>query len=241
MNIVEFLKGFWSYAETLEWWQSLIILFVMTVTFLLGSFWKKIFTWIGERFSPKRKQVEYKMFWGLLRDTLHIMIKDELRRSFKENGFYELSGAEFSTYVKDKSKTIISLLKQQIINLYPSAESKTFVSMDDVISYITSKEHEIEDIVFEMFTEGKKCWKHGLSETEKIDDEFVKDIEEFVAEKTDRTCGDCIKILFSKREIAEYKKSKVKVLKDQMNFAEQKLTEIQSWLINFYNDLLNRK
>jgi hypothetical protein len=243
-----YFKGFWDYLSNFPWWQGLIILICFIITLSIGKFWRnvisypgsvlnKILYWIGQKLSPPiNDTLQYRMFWGLIRDVLNIVIKDEIRRSFKENGFHELSGLEFSLYVKDKSKNFQSMLKQQIINLYPSSKVKMIVSMEEIIKFVNTRNSDYEDIFFEIYTEAKRIKKNADEEFQKIDKEFIDDINLFVQNsRGSLNCMNCLMMLFGKREIYENKKEKVKVIKNQMNFVEQKIIEIQSDLINFYS------
>lgn len=238
-----FFNGFWNYISNFEWWQGLIIIIFILITFFIGKFWKKVIAWIGEKISiSSTETLQYRMFWGILTNATQLLIKDELRRSFKENGFDELNGAEFSNYVKDKHKIVMSMLKQHIINLYPPNNSNLIVSMDEIIKYIDGKNSYYEDLMFNIFTEAKQLKKNGVEIENKIEDDFLKDVEHYVKNnKNTSNCNQCLLILFQKREIYESKKDKIKILKNQMNFAEQKLIEIQADLLNFYSEKINKK
>jgi hypothetical protein len=73
---------------------------------------------IEEKSSTVEESVQYKLVYGLLKDSL-LNIKDEIRRSFKENGFYDINGSEFSWYVKERTQVISSMLTQYMRNIYP--------------------------------------------------------------------------------------------------------------------------
>ncbi len=115
---------------------------------------------------------QYRMFYGLLKDALNIELKDEIRRAFKENGFYEISGAEFAAYVKEKVQTLISMLKQYMVNMYPNPSDTLIVSLDAVLKCIKDMESKFEDKVFEMFIEAKKIQKEAYEKINKFDDEI---------------------------------------------------------------------
>lgn len=103
----------------------------------------------------KNELVQYRMFCGLLRDGLWMRIRDEIRRSFKENGYYNIGGQEFAIYVKNQFKTIISILRRHLMNLYPPNES-VVVTIDKVLEFIREVEAKIEDKTFEIYIEAKK-------------------------------------------------------------------------------------
>jgi len=58
-----------------------------------------------------------------------------------------------------------------------------------------------------------------------------------------RSCADCILLLMAKRERFESQRNFIlnRVLKEQMNFAEQKLLELQSILLTSYRGMLSLK
>jgi hypothetical protein len=98
-------------------------------------------------------EVEYKLFYGLLRDAL-INVKNEIRRSLKENGFYELSDNEFNMYAKDKTKVIISMVSQHIRNLYPSRGSE--VSINEILVMLESKQSTFQGYISDVYTQAKQ-------------------------------------------------------------------------------------
>jgi len=73
---------------------------------------------IKRKSSSVEESVQYKLVYGLLKDAL-FHIKDEIRRSFKDNGFYDINGSEFSWYVKERTQVISSMLTQHMRNIYP--------------------------------------------------------------------------------------------------------------------------
>lgn len=240
--IFDFFKGFWGYMSILPWWQSLIVIFIVIFTIVVGKFWRDVITWIGDRIVGDKLTLQYRMFWGLTNDAINIQLKDEIRRSFKENGFDELSGSEFSQYVKNQSKLIISKLRNHIINLYPPNKKGISISMEEILDYIDKRESTIEDVVFEIYIESKKIKKQDVESTKKIDEKFEKEIDTFIKKKNETMdCKNCLVVLFGKREIAENKISKIKTLKAQMNFAEQKLSEIHSDFLSFFSEKLSEK
>jgi len=89
--------------------------------------------------------------------------------------------------------------------------------------------------------EAKKFKRQDDEEMNEIDKRFEQEITDFAKNKSNVDCGSCITVMFGKKVIVENKKSKFKTLKSQMNFTEQKLTELHSSLISFYSDKINDK
>jgi len=120
---------------------------------------------IKEKKTTIEESVQYKLVYGLLKDAL-LHIKDEIRRSFKDNGFYTMALSEFSWYVKDRTQVISSMLSQYIRNIYPDrggvlplanilkgmkAEA-TFLSgiINDIYSHARETKNETDDKVKNM-------------------------------------------------------------------------------------------
>jgi hypothetical protein len=235
--IGEFFKGFWGFIGALAWWQGLIVLVVVMITFFIGKYWKNI----SKMFGSSSDTLQYRMFWGLISDAFNIKVKDEIRRSFKENGFHDSSGNDFSIYVKNQSNVLVSILKDHIMNLYPPNSSKMVVNLDEILDYIDKNESVMEDRFFEIYIEAKKLKKYEVDTIATIDKKFEEEIGRFIKKKTPDDCKNCLIILFGKREIAENKKNKIKTLKSQMNFTEQKLTEIMSDFLTFFSEKISNK
>jgi len=236
------LNEFWKLLANFEWWQSLLFLTIfMIITLVVKGFGPKIKFWLQSCFDSMPETLHYRMFAGLITDVLHVRMKNEFRRMFKENGFAHLSGNEFSIYVKDKSKNIMSLLKNHIINLYPPNNNKMFVKMEEIIEHFDKKSPDIEDILFEIFIEAKKWVQYEEATLLNIDEKFEEEIEKFIKKPHTGDCKTCLVVLFGKREITENKKKQIQTLKNQMNFVEQKLEQIQSDFLNFYSQKLNNK
>lgn len=237
--------AFWNAVTQIlsiyEWWQGLIYVVVCMITFFIGKYWRNIFIWIGKKFvSDYPPTLQYRMFWGLINDAINIRAKDEIRRCFSENGFHNTTGQEFSLYVKNESNVIIDMIKDHIINLYPPTNTRMSVSMQEVLNFLKTEQHAIEDTIFEIFVEAKRLKKYEIEKFIEIEEKFVNEINMFV-DKNTSDCKNCLIILFGKREIAENKKDRIKTLKAQMNFAEQKLSDIQSEFLAYYSEKINMK
>lgn len=244
MGLTGFFKGFWGYVSGLQWWQGAIIIFIVLVTILLGSFWKKIISWIGNRItrasrtcgdcilllfskeaiytSERKKITEHildtqmifashkldslylsmitsyrkdivakrgpnydislenkEMSW--YKEALHNAfddIKKEVRRSFKENGFHELSGKLFSEYAKNISRHLIDIGKAYMIDKYPS---DMIVPIEERLDSLD--ENGIDDIVFDVYMNAKDVRIEAVAKAQKIDDDFKTEINEFVKNK----------------------------------------------------------
>jgi len=122
--------------------------------------------------------VQNKLFYGLLKDVL-LIIKDEIRRSYKDNNFYNLGDLEFSNYVKDKTKTIMSILNQHIRNIYPS--SGVVVDGQGTIDIIESTSRDIEHIILEMYIQAKETKMDIKKQIDGIQKDFGSWIDTFLS------------------------------------------------------------
>lgn len=120
---------------------------------------------IKDKSTTVEELVQYKLIHCLLKESL-LNIKDEIRRSFKDNGFNNLKGSEFSWYVKERTQVISSMLTQYMKNIYPdrggvlrlskileSTENETiFLSgiINDIYSYAREVRIETDERIKDM-------------------------------------------------------------------------------------------
>lgn len=121
--------------------------------------------------------VQYRMFWGLLKEVVQIRVKDEIRRCCKENGFNELSGQLFSNYVKDKNKQVVNMIRQHIINFYPSHNMN--ITMHELLLHIETIEPKIEDLMFDIFNEVKKIHNNDIEEIKQLNESYKEQLDQF--------------------------------------------------------------
>jgi len=140
-------------------------------TMFLDFYNSKIFNSVADN---KTQTTQYRMFWGLIRDALYIRMKDEIRRSFKENGFYHKSGSEFQIYVREQHKNIFGILKQHVINLYPSNIEDLVVNMNEIVKFIVSKKDRLEDIAFEIYTSAKEIKKKIEEDIKELEYKYLE-------------------------------------------------------------------
>jgi hypothetical protein len=103
--------------------------------------------------SGKNVDIEYKFFTELLKDAL-ILVKNEIRKSYKENGYFEMSDSDFSIYLKDKNRLVINLIVQHVKSMYPS-QGMT-VTAYDFQSGLLFMMPQIHEILRECFVYAKE-------------------------------------------------------------------------------------
>lgn len=129
------------------------------------------------QFTGDGSNIEYKMFYGLIRDVL-MTVKNEVRKSLKENGFYEITDTEFSVYVKDRVQVIITIMSQQLRNLYPS--QGTVVTIEEIITNIEKKQPQLQSFVFDVYINAKQAVAETDQEIETLKNSFAQWVDEFV-------------------------------------------------------------
>lgn len=121
--------------------------------------------------------VQHKLFYGLIRDAI-LVIKDEIRRAFKENGFFDLSGIDLTYFVKAKAKMLLSLLQQHFRNLYP--DRGVILNGYDVQEIIEERSVQLESILAEMFTYSKDARSESEDKIKEIKTQFSKWIDQMI-------------------------------------------------------------
>jgi hypothetical protein len=135
--------------------QKLIDMQTLFVTAFMNQMNKE-----RDKINEDSYEAQYKLYYGMLRDSLSD-VKNEFRRSLKENGFFELNDVEFSTYVKDKTTNIVSMMSQHIRNFYPTRGA--IISIDKILENIERNTSNIQEILFSIYTNAKQI----ILETEK--------------------------------------------------------------------------
>jgi len=122
--------------------------------------------------------IQYKLLYGLLKDAL-VSIKDEMRRSFKDNGFYELNGTDFSAYVKNQQRTVISLLTQHIQNIYPDRIG--VLSIMRITGVFDEHSYEISAIISDMYNRARDVKLEAEEKIDGIKQQFGDWVDKFIA------------------------------------------------------------
>jgi hypothetical protein len=143
----------------------------------LSSYRMQLHELADKNTSESELNKQYRLYQGLLASTMQA-IKDEFRRSFKENGFEEMSGQEFTHYVKQKLGSIVSLGRDHLFNLYPY--EGMIVSAENRMKWLDSKLDVLEDVCFEIYVKAKEIKVDAVKKVTTIEKEFSKEIDEFL-------------------------------------------------------------
>lgn len=148
-------------------------------TYLTNSYREDIRAARNSNLNLSEEYKQYRLYCSTLQCALEV-VKDEIRRSLKENGFYELSGTDFSNYVKDKAQALVSLGKNYIVNQYPY--EGMIVSIEDRLSKLDNYIPKIEDMCFNVFQNAKDILRNSKALLSKADSDFAREIDEFTAQ-----------------------------------------------------------
>lgn len=127
--------------------------------------------------NEEQYEIQYKLFYGLLKDCL-FALKDEFRRSLKENGFFDLDDTEFANYVKDKTRTIISTISQYFRNLYPTRG--ILVPVEKIAESLEKSTSDLQNDVFAIYVNAKQIEREIDFETKEIQRQFGDWVDAFV-------------------------------------------------------------
>lgn len=121
--------------------------------------------------------IQYKLVYGLFRDVL-LGVKDEMRRSFKDNGFYELNNSDFLSFIKDRTAIIQSMFDQYIRNIFP--DNASIIKPQDLID-IFEKEKDFLSIIFnDIYSYARNVKLEAENRIEEMKNSFKKWIDEFI-------------------------------------------------------------
>ena len=122
------------------------------------------------------ESVQYKLVYGLLKDIM-ISIKDENRRSLKENGFYYLDNTDFMNFISDKTTSINSILVQFIRNIFPDRSG--IINPDKIIEAIGKESEYFSKAVRDIYIFAQSTRRESDEEIIKIKNEFRKWVDDF--------------------------------------------------------------
>jgi hypothetical protein len=140
-----------------------------------STFEKRLDKSPGERESYL--EIESKMFYGLFKDVLY-KVKKEIRRSCKENGFCELSDLEFSNFINDKSKIVMSILIRELKNIYPAYG--TIVPIEFIVEDIESKFESIHEYIEDIFVYAKQVIEENEKDMKEMESQYREWASSFV-------------------------------------------------------------
>jgi len=123
------------------------------------------------------ESIQYKLIYGLMKDVF-IGLKDEFRRSFKENGFYKCTGSDFSAYIKNQVHKIISIMEVYVHNIYP--EKKGLLEAQCLIKIFEDNILDISGILNDVYVYARDTKLETEDRIENLSVEFGKWVDTFI-------------------------------------------------------------
>ncbi len=127
-----------------------------------------------EKVDVDLENKEYIMYKESLQNVL-FLVKKEIRRSFKENGFHEKDGNEFSEYIKNKSKELIAIAKRYLMAAYPDSMQVPLKYKFDNLS-----DSVVEGYIYDIFENAKDIVKKANDDIAKIELEYKDEINNII-------------------------------------------------------------
>jgi hypothetical protein len=122
-----------------------------------------------------RENKEFIIYSQCLKNALYL-VKQELARSFDENGFHDLDDIKFQLYVKNMAKNIINIEEDYMLQAYPSS------GMIVPIKYRFDNfpTTYLSDVAFEIYIKAKEIRLDAEEKLKILDQQFKKDIDAII-------------------------------------------------------------
>ncbi len=134
----------------------------------------------GHIIDAARESEQRHIYNGIVKLTLHSIIRNELRRIFKNNGFHSMTGDEWESYKFSKFQNIIAMFLNKLTSEYPST---MFISYHDTKIYFLEN-HKRE--MFSAFSVMMNSVKLKYLETLAAIEEIKKSTKEEVQKNKDQ-------------------------------------------------------
>jgi hypothetical protein len=151
------------------------------VFYLTGTF-KKDIDRLGVNISGGEKAREIGYYHEALLNAFEA-VKDEFRRSFKENGFHEMSEIEFSTYVRMKYANLLTIAREYLSHRYIET-SETIVKLSD--RFAEFDEQRFEESTFLCYRNAKQVVVDAKRKKELLEEKFNEEIDSFLRGAMDK-------------------------------------------------------
>lgn len=145
--------------------------------FLVQSFSEDLDKLDSDR-SEHEKLVQLDLYRECLRNSL-FEVKDEIRRSFKENGFADTSETEFSAYVRSKTQSLVSIAREYLVHHYPT--SGMIVGLKYRFDKIDREYYaKIEGFAFSVFSYARDLVRDTRASKKRLKEKLSAEIDNFV-------------------------------------------------------------
>jgi len=148
---------------------------------LTRTFWEMLET--KKKLKPELDNVlvqkDFVIYEEVLARALNGCVKDELKRSFKENGFHDIGGMEFSIFVKSKTKSVIAMGRDYLRTRYPF--NGMIIPIQERFDALDVG--AIEDMMFEIYIKAKEIKLETDAEIKELDKLMASELDELISER----------------------------------------------------------
>jgi len=154
---------------------------IQEVIFFLSQSFSEDIELLGSDSTNSQRITETALYCEAMKNSL-LATKDEIRRSFKENGFGKFSESEYTHYVKEKTSVLITTIRSYLRQHYVETD-KTIVKLHDRFKKMDEKYYQkFESWVFEIFGNARDLNKDAYTKKRDLEQKFRNDIDKFVNE-----------------------------------------------------------
>ena len=128
-----------------------------------------------------RENKEYIIYQECISNALE-SAKDEIRRSFKENGFHTMEDPALKAYLNERCAMIITLVRDYLRRTYPS--TGMIVPIQDRFKRMDGRNiNEIVDLISDLYINAKTTRVKIEEEIKKQEDTFISEINALIGDK----------------------------------------------------------
>jgi hypothetical protein len=128
--------------------------------------------------STVEESVQYKLVDSLLKDAM-VNVKNEIRRSFKDNGFYDMDNSDFYSYVKDRTKTVGGMIHQYFRSIYPDRGG--VITIYEILFLFEEKQLFLSSLISDVYNNAQEVKRVSEKKIFEIKEEFKAWLNEFTA------------------------------------------------------------
>lgn len=150
---------------------------------LLDSYKKDIDYFKNQKnFSDiQEENKQYLLYQECISNAL-LYAKDELRRSFKENGFHKMDSNDLKDYLRTKTQTLISIVRDYLRRNYPY--HGMVVPLEERFKKVDQSQiHKINDIIEDIYINARSVRTKIEKKLVELNKNFSTDIDNLIQEK----------------------------------------------------------
>lgn len=150
------------------------------ITFELENTYREDLLYFRKTVDNSMESKEFILYQELLRNALYDT-KDEIRRSFKENGFHTMNEDDFDEYVRERSKLLLTIAREHIQRNYPM--NMVIPVIERFRRYDTVSSKKIDQMIRDMYVNAKEVRCRVEGELEELQAKFISEVDSLVGAK----------------------------------------------------------